>query len=246
MKPTGRTLIGACVVGVAAALTPHGLSAAESRYALKDEPRPSNIRVQETPLGAVFADSRGMTLYTDRQETKPNTPVCLNSVPKREVNDPTDLRGDVPLPPGETCLTKHPAVLVGDAQPVGPWTVLDRPDGIKQWAYNGRAVYTSVKDLVPGHVRMSIDTNLRQGRKRFLPLYAPLDLPPDIGVQPVGFVAKVFATHTGKTLYTLTMDRAGKSACEGACLDKWQPHLGGSLSQARGDWSLVARSIVSV
>lgn len=34
----------------------------------------------------------------------------------------------------------------GDAQASGYWTVLDRPDGTKQWSYQGFALYTNVRD----------------------------------------------------------------------------------------------------
>jgi predicted lipoprotein with Yx(FWY)xxD motif len=41
-----------------------------------------------------------------------------------------------------------------------------------------------------------------------------LDLPPDILLQPVEYGAKVFAAHTGRTLYKLAKDSAGASTCK--------------------------------
>lgn len=241
MNRTVRSVVGASVVGSVMSLLAPAVMAVDHGVTVKDEPRPSNIRLQETDLGIVFADSRGRTIYFDRNDTKPNTPTCAEKDPADMRLTPGQIGGQPPLAQPMTCLTKHIPVEVGDAKPVGPWTILERENGIRQWAYNGKAVYTSVKDLEPGHVRLAIDMNLRQISKRFLPLYAPLDLPPEITVQPIGFVAKVFGTHTGRTLYTLTNDPVGKSVCEGKCLEKWRPLLGATLSQPRGPWTLITR-----
>src|SRR5690606_36774793 len=37
-----------------------------------------------------------------------------------------------------------------DAKPVGKWSVLERGDGRRQWAYDEQALYTSVLDRQPG------------------------------------------------------------------------------------------------
>ncbi len=243
MNFAGRTILGACsVAAIAALLTPQLSLAADMKLGLKDEPRPAVITLQETEEGGVFADKNGMTLYTDRDETKPNTPACTYDVPiLGEVAEADDIRAFPPYPNPTTCLHKHkPVVDIGDGKAVGPWAVIEDSYGIKQWAYKGHVVYTSVKDLAVGQNWLDIETGLRQGRKRFLTLFAPLELPPDITVQEVG-VAKVFATYSGRTLYTLTQDRVGKSMCDGACLDQWKPFLGGALSQPRGEWTLVTR-----
>ena len=243
MKFQTRAFYGVAVIGVVTALLmPQPSSAANVKLTLKDEPRPSNIRLQETEMGVVFADSLGMTLYTDRDDPKENVPACVDKETKVMGADGEEtIVARNPLPVKHTCLTKHIPVEVGDAKPVGPWTVLERPNGVKQWAYRGHAVYRSVKDLAPGQTWLSFEPGLRQFRKRWSILFAPVDLPPDIMLQTIG-AARVFATFSGRTLYTLAQDRPGKSSCEGACLDKWQPFLGGSMSQSRGEWTLVTRS----
>lgn len=35
------------------------------------------------------------------------------------------------------------------ARPVGEWTPVDRPDGIRQWAFRGRLLYTFSEDMIP-------------------------------------------------------------------------------------------------
>lgn len=239
-----KCFLAASVIAAATTVLSHPLLAADQKFALKDEPRPSNIRLQETDLGVVFADSNGMTLYTDTADPKLNTPACTYDAPSplsdEEVREEAIIE---PNPPGlgyQACLLKHRPVEVGDAKPVGPWTVFER-DGKKQWAYRGHPVYTSIKDMAPGQAWADLDVAMGQYRKQFVAIFAPLDLPPDLMLQEVG-AAKVFATFSGRTLYTLAQDRAGKSTCEGACLEKWQPFVGGVLSQSRGDWSLVQRT----
>ena len=130
MKVCGRSFFGPTVVSAIVALvTPQLSLAADWKLSLKDEPRPSNIRLQETEMGVVFADSRGMTLYTDRMDPKENVPACTEKESKSMMaaND-EEARPRNPLPNRGTCLTKHVPVEVGDAKPVGPWTVLERPN----------------------------------------------------------------------------------------------------------------------
>lgn len=241
MKFPVRALLGAAVlVGATSFLLPQP-SFADDKLTLKDEPRPSNIRLQETEMGVVYADSRGMTLYTDNSDPKENVPACTDKDSMERRGEATEPHPDNPTAVKQNCLMKHVPVEVGNAKPVGAWTVLERPNGLKQWSYRGHPVYTSVKDLAPGQSWGSVEPTLLQFRKRWMTVFAPLDLPSDISVQTVG-AARVFATYSGRTLYSLTQDRPGKSTCEGVCLEKWQPFLGGAMSQSRGEWSLTTRS----
>ena len=52
------------------------------------------------------------------------------------------------LPPAGFCAarTTFPAQL---AEPVGDFTLVKRADGIRQWAYQGRGLYTYTHDLAP-------------------------------------------------------------------------------------------------
>lgn len=45
------------------------------------------------------------------------------------------------------CLVAWPAVIApAGAKPVGKWTTITRTDGTQQWAYDGKPVYTFVRD----------------------------------------------------------------------------------------------------
>jgi predicted lipoprotein with Yx(FWY)xxD motif len=47
------------------------------------------------------------------------------------------------------CRSAWPPVRAkSDAEPVGDWTIIERDDGIRQWAYKGRPVYVRYHDKV--------------------------------------------------------------------------------------------------
>jgi predicted lipoprotein with Yx(FWY)xxD motif len=76
----------------------------------------------------VLVDAKGMTVYTFDKDT-------ANS--------------------GKSACTRHcaenwPPVQAGAAQPAAPYSIVTREDGSKQLAYNGKPLYTFVKDKKPG------------------------------------------------------------------------------------------------
>jgi predicted lipoprotein with Yx(FWY)xxD motif len=82
-----------------------------------------------TSMGKVYTDEKGMTLYTfDKDEA--NKSNCYDECAK---NWP-------------------PYLAAADAKAEGEWTLVDRTDGNKQWAYEGKPVYLWVKDTKPGDV----------------------------------------------------------------------------------------------
>jgi predicted lipoprotein with Yx(FWY)xxD motif len=75
----------------------------------------------------MFVTAKGMTLYTFDKD----------SAGKSACNGP--------------CAVNWPPALVSDdTKPMGPWTVVVRDDGLKQWAYKGKPVYAFAKDAKPG------------------------------------------------------------------------------------------------
>lgn len=79
--------------------------------------------------GGVLTDSRGMTLYTyDKDEA--GTSNCYDD-----------------------CATNWPPLTADEnAQPEGDFTLVERTDGTKQWAYKGEPLYLWIKDGQPGDV----------------------------------------------------------------------------------------------
>lgn len=86
---------------------------------------PANVG--DTAKGKALTDAKGMTLYTyDRDSAgKSNcSGVCLSNWPAFEA--------------------------AADAKPAADWTVIERADGKRQWAYKGQALYRWKDDKKPG------------------------------------------------------------------------------------------------
>ena len=79
--------------------------------------------------GKVFTDAKGMTLYTfDKDEAGKTN--CYDK-----------------------CATNWPPLKAdADAKAEGEWSLVDRTDGTKMWAYEGKPVYTFIKDQKAGDV----------------------------------------------------------------------------------------------
>ena len=51
----------------------------------------------------------------------------------------------------DQCATNWPPLMApADATAQGAWTTVTRRDGAKQWAYNGKPLYTWIRDQKPG------------------------------------------------------------------------------------------------
>jgi predicted lipoprotein with Yx(FWY)xxD motif len=75
----------------------------------------------------VLADAKGMTLYTFDRDAA-GTSNCYDQ-----------------------CATNWPPLTApADATAQGPYTAVTRRDGSKQWAYNGKTLYTWIRDQKPG------------------------------------------------------------------------------------------------
>ncbi len=89
---------------------------------------PAGVQSRKSDAGAtVFADAKGMTLYTFDKDTDGKS-VCN----------------------GDCAKNWPPLTAKANAKPMGDWTVVTRDDGSKQWAYKGKPLYTWVKDTKPG------------------------------------------------------------------------------------------------
>ncbi len=83
----------------------------------------------DTAKGKALVDSKGMTLYVFDRDTA-GVSNC-----------------------NDKCATNWPPLMaVAGAAGSGRWTVVTRADGGKQWAYQGKPVYTFNKDTKPGDV----------------------------------------------------------------------------------------------
>jgi predicted lipoprotein with Yx(FWY)xxD motif len=73
-----------------------------------------------------LADHRGLTLYTFTQDGRSGA--CTAE-----------------------CLEVWPPLLAPQlARPIGEWSAVERPDGLRQWAFRGQLVYRFSEDQLPG------------------------------------------------------------------------------------------------
>ena len=90
---------------------------------------PAGVGVAETSVGKVLTDQKGMTLYTFDKDGK-GTSACT----------------------GPCAANWPPLQAAAGAAPTGEFSVTDRDDGTKQWAYKGMPLYGWIKDGKPGDV----------------------------------------------------------------------------------------------
>jgi predicted lipoprotein with Yx(FWY)xxD motif len=84
----------------------------------------------DTSAGSLMTSPQGMTVYTFDKD-QPGTSACY---------------GD--------CAMKWPPVIASaDAQEFGEMTLITRTDGQRQWAYDGKPLYTYHEDAAAGDVK---------------------------------------------------------------------------------------------
>jgi predicted lipoprotein with Yx(FWY)xxD motif len=251
------TLIAAAILGLAssAALA----AGAKSTEDYVHVPMPPGFQVINTELeGNVFADARGRTLYDwpvkPLRVGSPGDPsdksTCTDEVMKEEGGHMSPYPPGLLLPDVETrptCVQMWPPVLAtDDSKPIGNWDIVTRPDGLKQWAYAHRPLYTFSLDRMQGDTNGGTKRDMLKGVSERPAARFPVEPPPSV---PPGF--DVISTVNGRMLvtaityasvYTFDKDTAKMSACEGACLQQWSPMLAPEFANSFGEWSLVQRS----
>lgn len=239
-----------------------GLSAyAADRMAKEDyirEPMPPGFQVVATELeGPVFSDARGHTLYKWPKRDLRNgvageaqgKPTCDDKPYRENAGLMSPYPGGLVLPEVETrpsCTAVWPPVLAGaDASPIGKWTILDRPDGRKQWAYEGWALYTSILDKEAGDVngatRMDPEFDFAiTGAVRY-PIMPTPNIPAQFTIY-TSFAGRSVELANGRSVYSYNGDGRNKSNCTAACLQHWEPILAANYAHAMGEWTTFERS----
>ena len=221
----GRALGMACAVV---------LSAGAATASAGQSEGPAKVRATEA--GFVLTTPQGMTLYTSRfDEATPGKSKCNNT---RYTMQSARQFGRVPIPAAatrKTCAQKRPPFLAdAKASPVGDWSLITRDDGARQWAFNGRPLYTSTKDHKPGQVNgvLIINANILWGAAM-----APLDLPPGFRLvrRQEGLVV---ATADGRPAYVRHGARLQPAGTGSASL--LQRIEAPSFGKVGGKWAIVA------
>jgi len=246
-------LAGGCLLGASDSAKGSSLKSLVLDYV--EEPTPPGIRVVRTELeGPVFATAQGLTLYRWPQGQVRNgvagEAVGATACFDVQIKETAGLASIYPageiLPDADnrpTCVQHWPIVkAAANAQPIGNWTLIDRPDGIKQWAYKGQGVYTSHLDAQPG------ETNgARSGKNRDSNAVSPREVVAPTPDVPAQFrvasmeLGRLLTTATGLSVYAYAKDTATTSNCSGGCLDDWKPVLAPEFAVDQGEWSIIQR-----
>jgi len=190
---------------------------------------PMGIEVREvrTAPGQVLTDEAGLPLYTY----------------DGNANDES-IRGD---------WTPYQAAQL--ALPLGDFSVIRRDDGISQWAYKGKPLFTFNGDLDYG------DSNGQYADDRFQISYVMKYFMPDnVEIVKNHLYGGLLTTINGKTIYTRELGqdgvdyatrgdrgsvgtgmRIGVSGCDAECEETWNPLLAPEGAKPRGYWTVYDR-----
>ena len=255
-----RLRVLAAVVSIAGYVAVNGLAhAAAPKKEVEDyvrEPMPPGIQVINTELeGPVFADAQGHTLYTWPAQQQRNgnlgevagRPTCNDTKFRETIGMTIPYPAGMELPEADTrpTCTQHwpPLLASADAKPVGDFTIVERADGTKQWAYKEYALYRSHLDVKPGETnggsrRVSKDP-ISSGARR-IPAKPTPNVPPKFNVATM-FRGRLLITDTDYSVYSYDRDTASSSACVGNCTVDWDPMLAPDTAVTNGDWSAITR-----
>jgi predicted lipoprotein with Yx(FWY)xxD motif len=199
---------------------------------------PSEVKVAARMGGKILVDARGLMLYsldTDK----------VSVVASREVLQDARASGDVTVVHSGckgACLAEwQPLEAAWIALPIGNWTVVMREDGSRQWAYQGKPLYTHPADGKNQNIPLTA-----QKAWRPVVLEPPSPLPSWVTLQETdGGV--VLADGKGRTLYEyeaeLNVNRpsggASERGCDPWCMNLYVPVLATGETAPIGDWSVV-------
>jgi len=224
-------------------------------------PMPPGFRVENTELeGPVFADGEGRTLYrwplhaqrNGYSGESPGTPACYDEV----LTVTAGLMS--PYPPGivlpelgtrPSCTDLWPpAYAASAAAPVGDWTIIERRDGTRQWAYGEQPLYTSVRDARPGDALggparpYGVDSQASGDSPAYrVPIQPPPAVPPGFAVRKTT-KGRLLTTNRNDSVYAYDGDTADASNCRDECERKFRPLTAPALAGAFGEWTIIERS----
>ncbi len=194
----------------------------------------------------VYADSKGLTLYTYDKDA-PGKSNCT----------------------ADCAQTWVPAAPLANAKSAGEWTIVARDDGSKQWAINGKPVYTFVKDKEGGDVGGAASGGggmmgygsaavtggaLPEGWHTALFVTGTVPVTPHV-TPPLGIAIKevtdanavVFIDSRSMSIYaydgSVDDDKltCGTAAAPASCTNRFLPLAAPQMAHPGGDWSLISR-----
>ncbi len=157
---------------------------------------------------------------------------------------------------GNCAVTWPPLFADAGAAPTGPFSIVSRDDGTRQWALNGEPLYYFANDVAAGDVNGD-----ESGGVWHIARPAPVQIVTDPGFGPIfeargsiadvdgtGDRAETFSDRTGFTLYRFDNDRldvdgdgAGDSDCNDGCAVTWPPLYAEASDEPFGDFGIIDR-----
>ncbi len=170
---------------------------------------PQGVHVEKTGAGQYLMAEGQRSLYWNEKEVAAGEVTCLEEC----------LETWIPL--------QAPSDVQGDEQ----WTVIQRPDNILQWSYQGKPLYAYVKDTFP-------KARLGDGLARsWHVVYEPRTVPAGMSIEDT-LLGLVLTEHHGRTLYTRTSSVDSGSQDRTVNLDHWEPFEAPWLALDQGEWSI--------
>lgn len=201
------------VLAVTLLLTAVAFAPPATKAALGPPKVPDTIALSPKGHGWMLTTAEGKTLYVYGRDVKAGVSSCVEDCA-------------VAWPPYVA-----PAGAVEDAD----WSVINRPDGIRQWAFRSKPLYTYSLDQSPG------DTYGEGSGAVWDLAFVQITTPPGIKVEPTtkGYV---LADAERMTLYTPTTETMDTQSCvETACGMEWKPQMASWAANGFGDWSVIDR-----
>jgi predicted lipoprotein with Yx(FWY)xxD motif len=194
-----------------------------------------DVREIDDAGGTALVDSSGLTVYAFNREAA-HEAQCAES--------------------GECMAHWRPLQAPGIAVAAGDFALISRDDGIAQWAYRGKPLYTFDGDTKP------LDVNGIDIDPRFqVALFRRFFMPADATIRRIIPLGAILTTARGATLYqrdrALTSEEGhdfredhgppalgrsfGTATCDANCATTWRPYAAPPDAVPSGFWDIAAR-----
>ena len=150
-----------------------------------------------------------------------------------------------------TCLVSWPAFVPNDNEvAIDDYTIFERADGTKQWAYSGQPLYFFKNDEARGDINGDgVGGVWHLVDPKVITTFVAEENTLGSTVTTKGSAlitsddaATELVNKEGFALYTFDNDAAGVSNCEGGCLNAWPALLASDSDEATAPFSIITRS----
>ena len=197
-------------------------------------PQGYSLREITDANGVVIVDGLGRVLYTYDGDVNKDGRTCGTASARCAGFNPVEA----------------PVMALG----VGDWSIIERRDGIRQWRYKNKPLYTFEADRIGGDVHgENVD------KRWHLAVFANYFLPSNVKFNEDPGRGRILATDKGMTLYRRDhkafnnasvqfahdipyRPRVGRLirdvACDAKCRVDWKPYLAPAIAQPHGYWGV--------